>query len=94
MSEFSTFFYFIGALALQYFFSTRNSIYWGAIIPVGYISLLSWLLITNHLENTIHFILIMIVGLAFFIAEWFTGRKSLYEQRKKELDKMKTYDMN
>jgi hypothetical protein len=86
---------FIGAgiLALQFFFSTRNNIYWGAILPVAYIVFLIWQFVTNHIENTMGFILYLLLGLLFLGAEWNGGRKYLHEKRKKELNKMKTYDM-
>lgn len=86
---------FIGAgiLALQFFFSTRNNIYWGAILPVAYIVFLTWQFVTNHIENTMGFILYLLLGLLFLGAEWNGGRKYLHEKRKKELAKMKTYDM-
>jgi hypothetical protein len=82
-----------GVLAVQYFFSTRNSVFWGAIIPVAYIVVLTWMLVTNRIESAIAFILILILGLLFLIAEWNGGRKYLREKRRKELDKMKTHDM-
>ena len=86
---------FIGAgiLALQFFFSTRNNIYWGVILPVAYIVFLTWQFVTNHIENTMGFILYLLLGMLFLGAEWNGGRKYLHEKRKKELDKMKTYDM-
>jgi hypothetical protein len=82
-----------GVLALQFFFSTRNNIYWGAILPVAYIVFLTWQFVTNHIENTMGFILYVLLGTLFLGAEWNGGKKYLQEKRKKELDKMKTYDM-
>ena len=82
-----------GVLAVQYFFSTRNSVFWGAIIPVAYIVVLTWMLVTSRIESAIAFILILILGILFLIAEWNGGRKYLREKRRKELDKMKTHDM-
>ncbi|QWG81424.1 hypothetical protein EXW39_28290 (plasmid) [Bacillus mycoides] len=82
-----------GILAVQFFFSTRNNIYWGAILPVAYIAFLTGLFVTNRIENTIGFILYLLLGLLFLCAEWNGGRKYLHEKRKKELDKMKIYDM-
>jgi hypothetical protein len=80
-------------LAVQYFFSTRNNVFWGGIIPVSYIVFLTWMFVTNRIESTIAFILILIIGILFLIAEWNGGRKYLREKTRKELDKMKTYDM-
>ena len=47
----------------------------------------------NHIENTMGFILYLLLGMLFLGAEWNGGRKYLHEKRKKELDKIKTYDM-
>ncbi|MBJ8056155.1 hypothetical protein JDS87_30980 [Bacillus cereus] len=80
-------------LAIQYFFSTRDSIYWGAIIPVAYVVLLTGMFVTNNIESTIGFILYLLLGILFLIVEWNQGRKSLHKKRKKELDKMKTHDI-
>uniref|UniRef100_UPI00402AF6BF hypothetical protein n=1 Tax=Bacillus sp. DX2.2 TaxID=3073452 RepID=UPI00402AF6BF len=80
-------------LAVQYFFSTRASIYWGAIIPVAYVVLLTGMFVTNNIESTIGFILYLLLGILFLIVEWNQGRKSLHKKRKKELDKMKTHDI-
>lgn len=86
---------FIGAgiLALQFFFSTRNNIYWGAILPVAYLVFLTWSFVTNRLESIIGFFLYLLLGLLFLCVEWNGGRKYLHEKRKKELDKIKTHDM-
>ena len=86
---------FIGAgiLAVQFFFSTRNNIYWGAILPVAYIVFLTCLFVTNRIESTMGFILYLLLGMLFLCAEWNGGRKYIHEKRKKELDKMKTHDM-
>ena len=82
-----------GVLAVQFFFSTRNNAYLGAILPVAYIVFLTWILVTNRIESTIGYVLYLLLGLLFLIAEWNGGRKYLREKRKKELDKMKTRDM-
>ena len=86
---------FIGAgiLAVQFFFSTRNNIYWGAILPVAYIVFLTWQFVTNRIESTIGFVLYLLLGMLFLCAEWNGGRKYIHKKRKKELDKMKTHDM-
>lgn len=95
MFDFYGVFIFAGMLAVQYFFSTRNSVYWGAIIPVAYIIFSSWMFVTNRIEigSITGFIIILVVGLLFLIAEWNGGRKYLQAKRKKELDKMKTRDL-
>ncbi|MGN7402415.1 hypothetical protein ACTHO0_21400 [Cytobacillus praedii] len=80
-------------LAVQFFLSTRNNTYWGAILPVAYIVFLTWMLISNRMNSTISYVLVLLLGLLFLIAEWNGGRKYLREKRKKELDKMKILDM-
>lgn len=81
-----------GFLGLQYFFSTRNSVYWGGIIPVIFVVWRTWLFFANN-ESFLSYVLVLILGLAFLIGGWVNGRKSLIEQRKKELNKMKSFDM-
>ncbi|UNK19036.1 hypothetical protein MNQ98_03040 [Paenibacillus sp. N3/727] len=83
----------VGILAVQYFFSTRNNVFWGAIIPASYIVFLTWMFVTDRIESTVGFILYLLLGLLFLIAEWSAGRKALNQKRKKELDKIKTHDM-
>ncbi len=80
-------------LAVQFFFSTRDKAYWGAILPVAYIVFLTWMLVTNRIESLVAYILYLLLGMAFLFAEWSGGRKYLCEKRKKELDKIKTLDM-
>ncbi|WP_068673516.1 hypothetical protein [Oceanobacillus sp. Castelsardo] len=93
MADFYRIFIIVGVLAVHYFFSTRNSIFWGAIMPVAYFVYLTWTFVTNRLESTIGYILILLIGMLFLIAEWSRGRKSLHEKRKRELDKMTTHDL-
>ena len=50
--------------------------------------------VTERIESTLGFILYLLLGLLFLIAEWSAGRKSLQLKRNKELAKMKTHDMN
>ncbi|MED3572762.1 hypothetical protein [Cytobacillus praedii] len=45
------------------------------------------------MNSTISYVLVLLLGLLFLIAEWNGGRKYLREKRKKELDKMKILDM-
>lgn len=78
---------------MQYFFSTRNNVYWGAIIPVLFVTWLTWRLFTTHIESILAYVLILLVGLAFLTGQWYSGRESLHKQRKKELNKMKTHDI-
>jgi len=82
-----------GILAVQFFLSNRNNIYWGAILPVVHIVFLTWLFITNRIESTIGFILYLLLGTLFLCIEWKLGRKYFHKKIQKELDKMKTHDM-
>lgn len=50
-------------------------------------------LFTNG-ESLISFVIVLLLGLAFLISGWVTGRKALSERRKKELNKMKTLDIS
>lgn len=66
----------------------------GAVVPVAYIGISTWMFVTERIESTFGFILYLLLGLLFLIAEWSAGRKSLHLKRNKELAKMKTHDMN
>lgn len=83
----------VGVLAFQFFLSTRNNIYWGAILPVAYTVFLTWMYIAKDLGSILSYVLILLVGLLFLMMEWNGGRKYLHEKRKKELDKMKLLDI-
>ena len=83
-----------GILGIQYFLSTRNSFYWGALIPLIFISWRTWMLFTARIDSVLAYVLILIVGLFFLAAQWHSGRESLHNHRKKELNKMKAHDMN
>ncbi|EOO33701.1 hypothetical protein [Bacillus mycoides] len=80
-------------LAVQFFLSSRNNIYWGAILPVAHIVFLTWLFITSRIESTSGFILYLLLGMFFLCIEWNLGRKYFHKKIQKELDKMKTHDM-
>ena len=81
-----------GVLGVQYFFATRNSVYWGALIPVIFVTWRTWILFTSD-ERVLSYVLILLLGLAFLIGGWIKGRETLKERRKKELDKMRFHDM-
>lgn len=80
-------------LGIQYFLSTRNSIYWGAIIPVVFVTWVTWMLVTGRIESFILYGAMLLLGIGFLVNQWGAGRKSLHKQRKKELEKMKSHDM-
>ncbi len=81
-----------GILGIQYFLSTRNSVYWGAFIPIIFLVWRSWILFNSN-ESILGHVLILLLGLAFLIGGWTEGRKSFHESRKKELEKMQSHDM-
>jgi len=82
-----------GVMALQYFFSTRNSVYWGAIIPAVFLVWTSSMYATHHIVSFKGFIILLLVGMLFLIIEWEEGRKYLHKKQAKELDKIKAHDM-
>lgn len=86
-------FIYAGILAVQYFFSTRNNVYWGAIIPVVFTLFLTYMFVTNQIEHIFAFILILILGMLFLFGQWVGGRKSLRRRRRKELEKMQSHDL-
>lgn len=81
-----------GFLAVQHFFSTRDSVYWGALIPVVFTVWRLSVIFTGD-ESVLSIVLILLVGLAFLIGEWVNGRKALHAKREKELEKIKSHDM-
>lgn len=83
----------VGVLALQFFFSTRENPYWGVIIPIAYSGLLTWMLVTNQIDSSLKYVLILLLGILFLYAEWKSGRKHLQEKREKELAKMQVRDL-
>lgn len=80
-------------LAVQFFFSTRNSPYWGFVVPIAYFAFLTYMFATNRIDNFLQYILIFILGILFLVLEWKSGRKYFNEKTEKELDKMKTRDL-
>ncbi|MGZ9785879.1 hypothetical protein, partial [Bacillus pseudomycoides] len=77
----------------QFFLSSRNNIYWGAILPVAHSVFLTLLFITNRIESTIGFILYLLLGMLFLCVEWNLGRKYFHKKIQKELDKIETLNM-
>ncbi|MFB1051014.1 hypothetical protein [Paraliobacillus sp. JSM ZJ581] len=81
-----------GCLGVQYFLATRNSFYWGAILPIAFLIWRGSVIFTTEGRILSH-VLIMLLGLAFLIGQWNAGRKSLKEKQKLELEKMVTRDL-
>jgi hypothetical protein len=80
-------------LACQYFLSSRANVYWGCIIPVVYICVLTWMFRIGNIESPLTFILYMLLGLVPLIGQWFIGRKAFEIKRKSELEKMSIHDI-
>jgi len=80
-------------LGFQHFFSTRNNKYFGAILPLGYTLVMTWLFVNNQFDKPLAFILYLLLGLAFLLSGWKAGRNKYQKDRKNELNKMKTKDI-
>jgi undecaprenyl pyrophosphate phosphatase UppP len=93
MTELTVFLLIVAMSAIQYFMATRNPFILGVIMPVIFIGVMTWLFITNRIENKIMYIVLLIVGLILLIEEWVKGRKALHNRRQKEMNKMKTKDL-
>ena len=50
-------------LAVQFFLSTRNHAYLGAILPIVYFVLLTWSFLSNRMESFLGYILYLLLGL-------------------------------
>jgi len=81
-----------GFLGVQYFLASRNSFYWGAILPIAFLIWRVFIIFTTDGKILSH-VLIMLLGLAFLIGQWTAGRKALKEKQKQELEKMATKDL-
>ncbi|QFK72391.1 hypothetical protein F7984_14645 [Pradoshia sp. D12] len=82
------------AFGIQYFLSTRIKLYWGSILPIVYLAILIYIQISGIMEySLIQIILFAIVGELFLIGYWVTGRRRVDNNRKKELTKMRAYDI-
>lgn len=85
-------FIFAACLGGQYFLASRHHMYWGALLPVGFVIWRGTLIFTTGDKVLVH-ILIMAVGLAFLLGQWVQGRKAFKIKQEKELLKMKAYDI-
>lgn len=81
-------------LVLQHFLSSREQVWLGAIIPIIYVAIVGSLLIVGQLEvNSSRDAYFLGAGLLIFLGIWAEGRSSFKKKRKKELDKMKAFDI-
>lgn len=79
-------------LGVQYFLASRNSIYWGALLPIGFLIWRIYLIVTTN-DNILAQVIIILIGLAFLSGQWVNGRKSVKNKQKKELLKIKVSDI-
>lgn len=79
-------------LVISHFLSTRERAWLGAIVPTIYVIIIWRLLMTTEL-NFSEGRLPILLGFTIFLGIWANGRESFKKKRKKELDKMKSYDM-
>ncbi|RIU97528.1 hypothetical protein [Bacillus licheniformis] len=79
-------------LGIQYFLSTRNHTFWGAILPTAYIVFLVALSIYEGVSFA-SFFLPLIGGLALLLGEWIKGREALKKKREREMRIMKAMDI-
>ena len=81
-------------LFLQYFLSSRNKAFWGFILPVVYILLLTYLKLYGVFDGyTKEFWLYSTLGIAGLLITQAAGRNSLKKKRIKELDKINSHDL-
>lgn len=93
MPDLTVFLIIVGMSAFQYFMASRNSFILGAIIPLMFTAVMTWMFTTNRIESKTMFIVLLLVGLIILIEEWVRGRKSLRKRHQKEMDIMKTKDL-
>ncbi|MBM6848844.1 hypothetical protein [Bacillus licheniformis] len=79
-------------LGIQYFLSTRNHTFCGAILPTAYIVFLVALSIYEG-KSFASFFLPLIGGLALLLGEWIKGREALKKKREREMRIMKAMDI-
>ncbi|OFS64390.1 hypothetical protein [Nosocomiicoccus sp. HMSC09A07] len=80
-------------LGLQFFLSTRQSKFWGLILPVVFLVWRGTIIFTTDV-NVLAEVLITAVGLLFLLGQFSAGRKQVKERQKKELEKMTSHDLN
>ncbi|WP_226672286.1 hypothetical protein [Rossellomorea aquimaris] len=76
----------------QYFLAKRDSVYWGFLIPAIFVVTMTYFVLVGQVKVLSAF-LVVVVGVAFLMEEWFRGRKDLKKERTQELNKMKSQDI-
>lgn len=92
MSEWLQLLLIVITFGFQYFLSKRDSIYWGFLIPAIFVAAMTYFVLVGQLKVLTAF-LVVVVGVAFLMEEWFRGRKDLKKERTQELNKMKSQDI-
>lgn len=81
-------------IAVQWFLSSMDNRYLGAVIPVLYLVGISYMQISGIVDwSVLQLVLVIALGELFFYGEWLSGRKALKVKREKELTKMKVRDI-
>ncbi|GGK08925.1 hypothetical protein GCM10007063_34220 [Lentibacillus kapialis] len=81
-------------LGLHHFLSTRKRAWPGTIFPIIYVIVIGGQLIAKVVEiKSSRDIFFYILGFVIFTGIWIEGRDSVKKKRQKELDKMKSHDM-
>ncbi|MFC0523752.1 hypothetical protein ACFFGV_09260 [Pontibacillus salicampi] len=75
----------------QYGLSSRRNPALGIIVPIIFVSVMTWILMTGQMEMVLYSVL-LVVGLLFLAEEWSRGRKEYKEKTTQELHKMKSQD--
>ncbi len=81
------------ALGVQYFLSNRSNAYLGAIIPIIFVSAMTWRYFDGRFNSFTGYILITGLVLTSLLEQWSRGRKAFKKNQEKELDRMRTRDM-
>lgn len=79
--------------ALQYIISRLKWGVLGIIMPTIYIICMFYARYNGMIENTVVFVVLLLAGIAFLIAEWIHGRQDRRNKHANELDKMKKKDL-
>ena len=80
--------------AAQQYLSTRDKVYLGAVIPVLYFAVLIYAQLTGLIEwSALKLVLYLMIGELFLVGYWISGRKMAATKRKKELARMKAFDL-